>query len=91
MKAKAIISLKLTPKKKLIAAFDALEPEITATPGSRSQARLETEGNLLVLMIGAEDTVALRAALNAYLRWISSMLNVFQMLEREKKEQFSQT
>jgi tRNA threonylcarbamoyladenosine modification (KEOPS) complex Pcc1 subunit len=42
------------------------------------------EGEYLILKIEAKDTVALRAALNAYLRWINSILNVFQTLEREE-------
>jgi len=83
MKARATISLKLTPEKKLRAVFRALEPEAKDSLGARSEASLEKDGNLLVLKIKARDSVALRAALNAYLRWINSMLNVFQILERE--------
>jgi tRNA threonylcarbamoyladenosine modification (KEOPS) complex Pcc1 subunit len=45
---------------------------------------LAKKRDCLILKIEAKDTVALRAALNAYLRWINSMLNVFQILEREK-------
>jgi len=35
-----------------------------------------------VLKVEARDTVALRAALNAYLRWINSMVNVLEVLEK---------
>jgi tRNA threonylcarbamoyladenosine modification (KEOPS) complex Pcc1 subunit len=37
----------------------------------------------LVLRIEAKDTIALRATSNAYLRWISSIMNVLSALERE--------
>ena len=83
MKARATVSFKLTPEKKLRAIFRALEPEVKDSPGARSEASLEKDGNLLVLKIKAKDSVALRAALNAYLRWINSMLKVFQTLEKE--------
>ncbi|MDI6642345.1 MAG: KEOPS complex subunit Pcc1 [Elusimicrobiota bacterium] len=47
----------------------------------RSQTILEKEGNFLVLRIEAKDTVALRATVNAYLRWINSMTKVLEVLE----------
>jgi tRNA threonylcarbamoyladenosine modification (KEOPS) complex Pcc1 subunit len=34
------------------------------------------EGNELVLEFEAEDTVAMRAAVNAFLRWVSAMERV---------------
>lgn len=85
MKARATVRLKLTSEKKLRAVLRALEPEAKNPLGARSQASLEKERNLLVLKIKANDSVALRATLNAYLRWINSILNVFQILEREKE------
>jgi KEOPS complex subunit Pcc1 len=85
MKARATVRLKLTSEKKLRAVLRALEPEVKNPLGVRSQASLEKERNLLVLKIKANDSVALRATLNAYLRWINSILNVFQILEREKE------
>jgi tRNA threonylcarbamoyladenosine modification (KEOPS) complex Pcc1 subunit len=86
MKAKATVRLKLISEKKLRAVLRALEPEAKNPLGARSQASLENEGNLLVLKIEAKDSVALRANLNAYLRWINSILNVFETLEREKEK-----
>jgi tRNA threonylcarbamoyladenosine modification (KEOPS) complex Pcc1 subunit len=50
---------------------------------------LAKEGDLLLLKVEAKDTVALRAGLNAYLRWINSILNVFQVLEREQGRESS--
>jgi tRNA threonylcarbamoyladenosine modification (KEOPS) complex Pcc1 subunit len=42
---------------------------------------LEREGDFLVLKVEAKDTVALRAALNAYLRWIGSTVKVLEVVE----------
>jgi tRNA threonylcarbamoyladenosine modification (KEOPS) complex Pcc1 subunit len=42
---------------------------------------LEKDGLFLVLAVDAEDTVALRSTLNAYLRWINSTVNVIDVVE----------
>jgi len=83
MKAGATVRLKLPSEQKLQTILRSLEPEINC-PTARSRASLAKEGDCLTLKIEAKDTVALRAALNAYLRWINSILNVFQILEREE-------
>jgi hypothetical protein len=49
----------------------------------RSSSSLEKEGMFLVLRIEAKDTVALRAALNAHLRWTNSVLDVLEVLETQ--------
>ncbi len=82
MNAKAVVRLPLKSKKQLDAVFDALTPEIHRQIGVRSTTNLAAEGLTLVLSVGAEDTVALRAALNAYLRWINSALNVLNAVEK---------
>jgi tRNA threonylcarbamoyladenosine modification (KEOPS) complex Pcc1 subunit len=38
--------------------------------------KLEVEGFSLVLPVEAEEAVALRASLNAYLRWINSTIRL---------------
>ena len=86
MKAEATVRLKLPSEQELQTILRSLRPEINS-PTARSRASLAEEGEYLILKIEAKDTVALRAALNAYLRWINSILNVFQTLER--KEVFS--
>jgi len=83
MKARATVRLKLPSEKKLQTVLRSLEPEVSS-PTGRSRASLAREGDFLILKIEARDTVALRAALNAYLRWTGSILNVFQTLEREE-------
>lgn len=79
MKATARIKMKLPSTKIAEDIFNALEPE-TKTSTFRSRADLKKEDATLVLNVEAKDTVALRASLNAYLRWICSLLNVFHVL-----------
>jgi tRNA threonylcarbamoyladenosine modification (KEOPS) complex Pcc1 subunit len=82
MKAKAVIRLKIPSKKHLETVFKALKPEVTKSLTARSSADLKKADTFLVLKIEARDTVALRSALNAYLRWINSMANVLEVLEK---------
>jgi tRNA threonylcarbamoyladenosine modification (KEOPS) complex Pcc1 subunit len=56
--------------------YKALLPEAGVLPGQRSRVNLRLEGNELVLGFEAEDTVAMRAAVNAFLRWVSAMERV---------------
>jgi tRNA threonylcarbamoyladenosine modification (KEOPS) complex Pcc1 subunit len=58
-----------------------LAPEAKKPVTTRARTVLEKEGNFLVLKVEAEDTVALRAALNAYLRWVGSMMNVLEVVQ----------
>jgi tRNA threonylcarbamoyladenosine modification (KEOPS) complex Pcc1 subunit len=81
MKAKANVRLRFSSEKHLDTAFQALSPEMKAS-NKRSKATLKKQGEFLVLSVEADDTVALRAALNAYLRWMNSVVNVLSTLER---------
>jgi tRNA threonylcarbamoyladenosine modification (KEOPS) complex Pcc1 subunit len=81
MKAKATVRLRLSLEKQLTTIFAALTPEAQKPVGTRAVASLVREGSFLVLKVEAKDTVALRAALNAYLRWIGSTLNVLEVIE----------
>jgi tRNA threonylcarbamoyladenosine modification (KEOPS) complex Pcc1 subunit len=81
MKANANIRFKFPSEKQLNIILEALAPETKAST-TRSRATLKKEGDCLVLRVEAKDTVALRAALNAYLRWINSVFNVLTVLER---------
>jgi len=80
LKAHASVRLKLRSGKELATVFEALAPELkTATP--RAKATLNREDELLVLSLEARDLVALRSALNTYLRWLSSIASTLQVLE----------
>ena len=83
MRASARIRLRFADERCLETVLRALEPEVGGSVTLRSCASLARERKFLVLKIEAKDTVALRAASNAYLRWIGSIMNVLSVLERE--------
>lgn len=80
-KTKATVRLKFSSERQLEIVFNSLKPEIENPSTMRSKANLEKEGMFLILRIEAKDTVALRAALNAHLRWIDSMLSALEVLK----------
>jgi len=75
-RAKANIRLKLRSEEQLTTLLHALDPEVKATVTRRATVKLEKDGLYLVLTVDAEDTIALRSTVNAYLRWISAAINV---------------
>jgi tRNA threonylcarbamoyladenosine modification (KEOPS) complex Pcc1 subunit len=81
MKAKASVRLRFSSEKQLTTLLDALAPEANRPVNLRARAALDRDGNFLVLKVEAKDTVALRAALNAYLRWIGSAVKVLEVVE----------
>jgi tRNA threonylcarbamoyladenosine modification (KEOPS) complex Pcc1 subunit len=84
MNAKADVRLQFSSEKQIKALIDALTPEIKKHIGTRSQVALTRDTQFLVLSVKAKDTAALRAALNTYLRWINSALNVLETVETEQ-------
>jgi tRNA threonylcarbamoyladenosine modification (KEOPS) complex Pcc1 subunit len=82
MKAQASVRLKFSDPKQLAAAVAALKPEVSAPVTHRANVDLQVQDCFLVLTVNAEDTVALRATVNAYLRWIASAVNVLELVER---------
>lgn len=81
MKANALVRLRFPSERHLEIIFKALEPEVKKPPTMRSRSILERENNALILKIEAKDTTALRAAVNAYLRWINAMIKVLEVFE----------
>ncbi|MBN1357145.1 hypothetical protein JW988_00080 [Candidatus Bathyarchaeota archaeon] len=81
MKAKATIRLRISSEKQLTTLLEALAPEANRPVNLRTKAVLERDGDFVVLNVEAKDTVALRAALNAYLRWIGSTMKVLETAE----------
>jgi tRNA threonylcarbamoyladenosine modification (KEOPS) complex Pcc1 subunit len=82
MRAKATVRLKFSSDKHLEMVIKALGPETEKLATKRSRSVLERENAFLALRVEASDTVALRAALNSYLRWINSVANVLKTLEK---------
>ncbi len=81
MKAEASVRLRFSSEKQLATLLNALAPEANRPVNVRARAVLERDGDFLVLKVEAKDTVALRAALNAYLRWIGSAVKVLEVVE----------
>ena len=73
----------LKTEKQLAALASALRPEVARQVSDRSEITLATEGLTIVIDFEAKDTTALRAAVNAYLRWINSMINVLEVAEEK--------
>lgn len=82
MIASASIRIRFFSQKQLTALIEALTPEVHKQIGKRSKINITQDGQDLVLIVEANDTVALRAALNAYLRWINSTVNVLETIEK---------
>jgi len=82
-KTKAVIHLEFSSEKQITTLIEALMPEVQASLTHRSNVQLYRADYNLVLEADAEDTVALRATINSYLRWINSILNVMDALKKE--------
>jgi KEOPS complex subunit Pcc1 len=81
MKAKAVACLEFPSEKNSEIIYKTLMPEIEKPATRRSKADLEKNKRFLILKVEASDTVALRAALNTYLRWINLLLGILNVLE----------
>ncbi len=83
LKANAEVVLPFQTERQLLALMNALKPEVEKQVGNRSVVGLSSNCLSLVLSVKAEDTIALRAALNAYLRWVNSVSTMLSALSRE--------
>jgi tRNA threonylcarbamoyladenosine modification (KEOPS) complex Pcc1 subunit len=81
-KTYATIRLKFASEKQLTALLKALAPEAEAPPTHRAKVKLQKDGCCLNIKVEAQDTVALRATLNAYLHWINSTLKVIDVVKK---------
>ena len=79
-KAQAAIRLQFDTQRQVETLFCSLKPEANAPNTQRANINLEKDGLFLVLSVDAKDTVALRATLNSYLRWINSIIGVLDTL-----------
>ena len=78
MKRRAVIRLSFRSEKYLKTVLNALKPETRKSPSSRSRTMVEEEDGKLIVSFEAKDTSALRAAINAYLRWITLTKNILE-------------
>ncbi|UCC32915.1 MAG: hypothetical protein JSW53_03715 [Candidatus Bathyarchaeota archaeon] len=90
MRRRAVIRLSFPSEKHLKTVLKALKPETGALTSSRSRTRVEEEDGELIVRFESNDTTALRAAINAYLRWVGlaqSTLEVVDDLSTEKDDE----
>lgn len=83
MKAKATIHLKFPTTRYREIVAKSLEPETRRPITQRSSATIENKNKFLTLRVEANDTIALRSTLNAYLRWICSVMSVLATVEKQ--------
>jgi len=87
MKASSEITLHFPSKKRLEIVLKALKPEAEMHPSTRrSKVKVAGRQNSLILNFEAEDTSALRAAINSYMRWIMLINDSLQTIEELNKK-----
>ena len=77
MRRSATIRLELASERLAETLLTALAPETKRPTTSRSRVQLEGKGKRLTIRIEANDTSALRATLNSYLRWVALIRNTY--------------
>ena len=55
---------------------ESLAPEVERPTSERSKVMVSEVEGQVVIFIEASDVVALRAAINSYLRWVGAILDV---------------
>lgn len=73
------------PRSKAEILYAAIAPEAADIPSRRAAVNLKLEDEALILEIKARDLVALRAALNSFLRFIDASLNVIDFVSSEAR------
>jgi len=80
VKATATLRLSFDSDEQSQIVLDSLKPETQTPSTQRARITLRKQGKFILLTAEARDTIALRASLNAYLRWINAVLNVLEAL-----------
>jgi KEOPS complex subunit Pcc1 len=83
MKAKAAVCVKMSNNEHLISLLRALKPELKKST-KRSKVKLDRDGSVIILNVEAKDTIALRATLNTYLRWIDSTIDALEVITKRE-------
>ncbi len=77
------IGIEIGDEKKATIVLNALKAELINPPTYRSRAQVETDGRLIKIKIFSRDLVSLRAAVNSYMKWLSTILGALEVLEGE--------
>ena len=81
IKAKAVVRLDFSSDKQLQVVLDALNPETEISSTKRSEIQMKTENQCLILEFFANDTSALRASMNSYLRLVGVAMNLQKLVK----------
>lgn len=81
MRARATVLLKIPSSKILKTVRSSLSPEVYKPGLRKTDVIIRSDEPFLILTFEANDTTALRSALNAYLRWINSITNMAAVLD----------
>ena len=81
MKARAVVRIKFQSEGHLSVALKALKPETEKPLTSRSRVQIRGEGKVLTLIFEAQDTSALRAITNSYLRWVALVNDTWSVMK----------
>ena len=82
MEAEAEVRVRL-PRDLLKMALDSLLPE-TKVSFPRTQVKVKSLSDELILQFEAKDTSALRAVLNSYLGWLKMVDEIYRNLRRQR-------
>jgi tRNA threonylcarbamoyladenosine modification (KEOPS) complex Pcc1 subunit len=80
LKSEAIVKIDFHSEKILKMIFDALKLEAKKLVSHRARISIQCRKTQLILKVEAKDTVALRAALNSFLHWISLVNDVYSVV-----------
>ncbi|RLG76299.1 MAG: hypothetical protein DRO23_01285 [Thermoprotei archaeon] len=74
MSYKALITLELDSGEEAKTVYEAILPEARNMPSERTRAFIIRDGKEIRLTVEADTSSSLRAALNSYLSWLSSIV-----------------
>ena len=74
--ALANVKIDFVSKNQLEVVLEALKPEISSSTTIRSNVKMKVENQSIELIFFAQDTSALRASMNSYLRLIGVILDL---------------
>ena len=82
MRAHAVVRLFFPSQKKSKIVLGALQPETKTIYTHRSRVFIKDRGKTLIIRFEAEDTSALRASINSFLRWAFLMKTVLNSVDK---------
>lgn len=82
MRAHAIVRLDFPSQQRSKIMLEALQPETKMLSTHRSRVHVEDRGKTLIISFEAEDTSALRAAINSFLRWVFLTKTVLESVDK---------